>query len=321
MSISRAVRSPNVVRMVGGSADPWKECCCAGTVATTWRQRMDESARRSELKQFLKAKRALIAPESIGLPRGTRRSTSGLRREEVAALAGVGLTWYTWLEQGRPIHPSHDLIRRIGVALHLSPADQAYLFKLSGLQHPQLPPADWHAEPSLMRLLDTYPAPAFVIDDIFNMLASNRLANQLYGLDEGEVQKAPEFQRNHLWQIFMNPARRALYVDFEQDVHKIVALFRLSAALHIGEPRYERLVAALLECSPDFLAFWEERETAPPSPITIRMRHPVFGNLQVHSVRLPVEGSLATMIVFVVPADDRTRQAFTRSSSKNALST
>lgn len=274
---------------------------------------MDETARRNELKQFLKTKRACVDPESMGFRRGTRRSTSGLRREELATLAGVGLTWYTWLEQGRPINPSHDLIRRICVALRLDPADQAYLFKLAGLQRPALPAPHWHPEPSLIRLLDIYPAPAFVIDDIFNMLASNRLAKMLYELDVDEASEQSAFQRNQLWQIFMNPSRRALYVDFDQDVRKIVALFRLSAASHIGEPSYEQLVSTLTDQSPDFVSFWEEHDTAPLSPITIRMRHAVLGDLCVHSVRLPVEGSVGTLIVFVVPADEPSRNAFARS--------
>ena len=112
----------------------------------------------------------------------------------------------------------------------------------------------------------------------------------------------------------MNPARRSLYVDFDQDVRRIVALFRSSTASQLGNSRFQDLISAVRDASPQFARMWDERDTATPEPITIRMSHPDFGELQVHSVRLPIEGGQGAMVVFVVPADDQTRRAFARQS-------
>ena len=279
-----------------------------------WNPDMEDSARRTELKNFLKAKRAATSPESVGLPRGLRRLKPGLRREELATLAGVGLTWYTWLEQGRPINPSRDLLRRICLALRLDPPDEAYLFKLAGFRQPDPPASTFRIEPAMMRLLETYPAPAFIIDALFDIIVSNRLADRLYRRGAGRSAGEHRFADNQIWQIFMNPARRSLYVDFDQDVRRIVALFRSSTASQLGNSRFQDLISAVRDASPQFARMWDERDTATPEPITIRMSHPDFGELQVHSVRLPIEGGQGAMVVFVVPADDQTRRAFARQS-------
>src|SRR5699024_2161245 len=119
---------------------------------------------RLTLKNFLKAKRALVSPESVGLPRGQRRRTPGLRREEVATLADVGITWYTWLEQGRPINPSADTLHRIARALRLSATDEGYLFTLAELPQPKsvVAPA-FRVTPEILTLLDSYAGPAFIM--------------------------------------------------------------------------------------------------------------------------------------------------------------
>lgn len=273
---------------------------------------MDDSARRAALKNFLKAKRATISPESVGLPFGSRRLKPGLRREELATLAGVGLTWYTWLEQGRPINPSRELLRRICRALRLDPSDEIYLFRLAGLSRPDSPATTLRIEPAMMRLLETYPAPALVVDVLFDLIVSNSLADRLYHRDGGQRFTGHRFGDNQMWQMFMNPARRALYMDFDRDVARIVALFRSSTASQVDTPRFQDLCATLKASSPEFSRMWDELDTAVPEPMTINMRHPDFGALQVHSVRLPVAGGNGAMVVFVVPANDETRRSFER---------
>src|SRR5262249_36281778 len=117
---------------------------------------MSASARREELKAFLRARRASVTPEATGLPRGKRRLTPGLRREELAALAGVGVTWYTWLEQGREINVSADTLRRIARALGLSISDERYLFSLAGLPVPGSASFRAPAPPIVQLLLDGF---------------------------------------------------------------------------------------------------------------------------------------------------------------------
>src|SRR2546422_8435892 len=116
----------------------------AGTDTTT----------RAELSDFLKSRRARIAPASVGLPNGPRRRTPGLRREELADLAGVGLTWYTWLEQGRDIHASPQVLAAIARALQLEPAERSHLFRLAGHAPPAPEPASAAISPRLRRVLD-----------------------------------------------------------------------------------------------------------------------------------------------------------------------
>ena len=172
---------------------------------------MDTTERRAELGALLKARRAAIAPEAVGLPRGHRRLTPGLRREELASLANIGVTWYTWLEQGREIKISPAALGRIAGALQLSPTDEAYLFLLAGLE-PQTRKTLDDAVPSWVQLtLDMFRGPAMAFNARLDVLTFNRLADALYEFDDG---LAP-FPRNHLWNAFANPRRQRLYVDWD----------------------------------------------------------------------------------------------------------
>src|SRR5699024_4918600 len=132
-------------------------------IHTTRRCAMDRQPDRLTLKEFLKTKRAQVSPESAGLPRGQRRRTPGLRREEVATLADVGVTWYTWLEQGRPIHPSAATLHRIAQALQLSRSDEGYLFALAGLPRSGPVAPAFQVTPEILSVLENYQGPAFII--------------------------------------------------------------------------------------------------------------------------------------------------------------
>ena len=277
---------------------------------------MPLSRQRTELKAFLRARRAALTPEAAGLPRGARRLTPGLRREEVASLAGVGITWYTWLEQGRAINVSAAALSRIARALQLSPVDEAYLFALAGVPHaePQarrqlvLPPA-------LPGLLELYQAPAFVLDPVFDVLAYNRAADRLY--DFGAAQGP--LARNHLWNAFMNPARRRLYAPcFEPGVLNLLGIFRLNHAAHPDDPRFEALIDALAAASPEFVALWERQEVAPLRSWTAHFAHPDFGELRMHSMRLPIRDGKAdgATAFFFVPQDEATAASFARMAAR-----
>jgi transcriptional regulator with XRE-family HTH domain len=266
---------------------------------------------RIELKAFLRARRAVLTPEAAGLPRGPRRLTPGLRREEVAMLAQVGVTWYTWLEQGRAINVSAAALARIARALSLSPTDEAYLFALMGLIRTDVPEHHFSLPPVMQEVLDLYQAPAFVLDTVFNVLAWNRMAECLY--DFGEF--SGPFADNHLWNAFMNPARRRLYPDFENGALNLLGMFRMNQAAHPEDPRFQRLIEALTAASPEFVELWQRCHTAPLSAIIVPFFHPEFGDLSIHSMRLPVRDSdhvdRATAFFFA-PANAETLASFAR---------
>ncbi|MBN8924660.1 MAG: XRE family transcriptional regulator [Rhodanobacter sp. 68-29] len=271
---------------------------------------MRTSSQRTELKAFLRARRAALAPETAGVPRGGRRLTPGLRREEVAALAGVGLTWYTWLEQGRAINVSAAALTRIAHALSLSPTDEAYLFSLAGVAHPEPPLPPFELAPSVQLLLDRYRGPAFVLDPVFDALAWNAQADWLFGF---AAQRGP-FARNHVWNAFLNPARRRLYPEFVPGMLNLLGIFRMSQAAHPDDARFDTLIAALSAASPEFAELWNRQETAPLSALRLPLFHPELGPFCVHSTRLPIrdvqaEGATA---FFFVPADAATGRAFER---------
>ncbi|GAB3779042.1 helix-turn-helix domain-containing protein [Dyella agri] len=274
---------------------------------------MQHSRQRSELKAFLRARRAALAPEAVGLPRGVRRLTPGLRREEVAALAEVGVTWYTWLEQGRAINVSAAALARIARALRLDATDEAYLFSLAGLARAE--PVRNHVvlPPTVQGVLDLYQAPAFVLDPVFDVLSCNAMAERLYQFDEFHGR----FATNHLWNAFMNPARRRLYEPcFEPGMLNLLGIFRVNQAAHPDDPRFDALIDALVEASPDFVALWRRHHIAALSTWIAHFRHPEFGEVRVHSNRFPLRdadgiASGATAFFFV-PEDVATAASFAR---------
>lgn len=276
---------------------------------------MPPSARRDELKEFLRTRRAAISPEEIGLQRSKRRLTPGLRREEVAALAGVGLTWYTWLEQGREINVSGDTLRRVARALRLTATDEEYMFSLAGLEAPGNAAFDAALPAAVQLVLDGFTmGPALVLGPMMDVLAYNALADHVYsfGAYEGP------FAGNHLWRAVMDPARRQLYVTWEESVRNFIGLFRLHAAPHVEQPQYQELIAALCAASPDFTRIWNDRETRTLQPYELSLRHPRLGPLLLHSVRMRVE-NFPGIIFLLPPADQATRAALTRATARRPV--
>ncbi len=163
---------------------------------------------RTELGEFLRSRREQVTPEEVGLPVGKRRRTPGLRREEVAALAGVGLTWYTWLEQGRDIRASADFLDRLARTLKLDAIERRHLFLLAHQRLPAEPGKTWCSVPPLVhRLMNDLPTrPAYVLNLRWDVLAWNHAAARLFGFSEH-----PPEQRNLLWLLFMDTATRALF--------------------------------------------------------------------------------------------------------------
>jgi transcriptional regulator with XRE-family HTH domain len=236
-----------------------------------------ETQQRAELADFLRTRRNAITPERVGLPSGGRRRTPGLRREEVAQLAGVGTTWYTWLEQGRDIRASASVLDAISTALRLTPPERAHLFMLGrgeevGAPHPQVE----KVTPTVRRLIEHMGAnPAFVIGRRWDYLAWNRALEVVVG-DPGDL---PEGRRNQIWATFMDPGRRRLFTDWPDAARNAVARFRADSAPHVGDPFFDDLIDELREASPEFRDWWQRHEVAHAVTGRKVLRHPAVGKM------------------------------------------
>lgn len=253
--------------------------------------------RRAELADFLRGRRANLQPADVGLPNGGRRRTPGLRREEVAQLAGMGATWYTWLEQGRDVRASLDVLEALARALRLNPAERTHLILLGRGEDP--PPCKSPAEgvsPTLRRLIKNLgPNPAFILGRRWDYLAWNEAAVALLG-DLSAVARA---SRNHAWLTFTDPARREMFTDWERSSRLLVAKFRADSARHLGDPAFESLIAALRKRSPEFAKAWERHEVSRSGEGRKDLRHPVAGMLSFsHAVFHPAEFSEQRLILY-----------------------
>jgi transcriptional regulator with XRE-family HTH domain len=213
----------------------------------------------------------------VGLPGGGRRRTPGLRREEVAQLAGVGTTWYTWLEQGRDVRASTPVLEALARALALTPAERAHLILLG--RGEQIAPASCpreRLEPTIARLIENLgPNPACVLGRRWDFLAWNRA----YSVVFGDPAAVPDGRRNLLWSVFTDPARRELHPDWARGSRNAVARFRADSARHLGDPDFEALISALREASPEFRRWWGRHEVARSGVGRRVIRHPVAGEL------------------------------------------
>jgi transcriptional regulator with XRE-family HTH domain len=262
---------------------------------------------RSELAEFLRARRDAVRPEQVGLPRGsTRRRTPGLRREEVAMLAGVSLTWYTWLEQGRRINASDDVLRAIGRALRLDDAGVEHLLALA--QPPQgthgaVVEAPHEAPTALVRLITALePAPAYVLGPRWEFLAWNAAEERLY--PRLAALEPPE--RNLLWVLFCDPFARELIVDWDIHARQALAEFRAGAAALRADREFQALVDLLSASSGEFAEWWREHDVSGFETRIRRFRHPDAGELTFEYQQLaPVEWpGLRVVCQLPVPGDD-----------------
>jgi transcriptional regulator with XRE-family HTH domain len=263
--------------------------------------------RRAELADFLKKRRAAIQPEDVGLQNGSRRRTPGLRREEVAQLAGVGSTWYTWLEQGRDVRASLDVFEALARALKLTPAERIHLILLG--RGEEAPPCEMPAEkvsPSLRRLIENLgPSPSFLLGRRWDYLAWNRASAALFG----DFGKLPRSARNHVWQMFVDPVRRSMLTDWDQGSRLCAAKFRADSAHHLGDPAFEQLIEALRNASPEFCRAWKRHEVAHGGGGRKVLIHPVAGRLVFdHAVFHPNEAPEQRLILYTPVPEEGTSE-------------
>jgi hypothetical protein len=199
-----------------------------------------------------------------------------LRREEVGHLAGVGTTWYTWLEQGRDVRASLDVLEALARALRLTPAERTHLILLGRGEEPPPCKTAERVSPTVKRVIENLGAnPAYVLGRRWDYLAFNDAATAVFG----DLCAVPKAARNHLWLHFMDEDRRALFPDWERTAWLIVAKFRADSARHIGDPEFEQLIATLRKSSPEFCKAWRKHEVARTGVGRKLIRHPVAGTM------------------------------------------
>jgi transcriptional regulator with XRE-family HTH domain len=267
-------------------------------------RRHDQAVRRQELAGFLRSRRERIAPEQVGLPPASRRRTPGLRREEVATLAGVGVTWYTWLEQGRDINVSPQVLDAVARTLLLDPHERDHLFRLADAPDGSGQGDCAALPPTAQVLLDQLvPFPACIRNARFDVLAWNAS----YELLMGDLHSVPFEDRNSLWRVFTSPYCRASIIDWEEGTRRMVAEYRAAMAEHVAEPAWKCLVTRLIKASPEFAELWERHEVASPENLTKRYLHPEVGLLRLNYTHLWLGQRLGTRMTTYSPADDQTR--------------
>jgi hypothetical protein len=242
------------------------------------------ASRRRELAAFLRAQRARLQPADVGLPpRPGQRRTPGLRREEVADLAGVGLTWYTWLEQARPIPASPQVVDAIARALRLDPDRHRHLRLLAELPVPPVQPPPVEIQPRLQRLVDAAaPSPAAVYDVHFDYLAWNRPYTRVR---HDPAAFAPH-RRNLPWILFTDAEVRARMRDWESAARAVLSQFRAAAGRNAADPRFTELVAELEDASPEFRQWWPDYAVREFRPVTILIDHPAAGRIALELFQL-----------------------------------
>jgi hypothetical protein len=267
------------------------------------------SARRGELAAFLRARRARLRPADVGLPEdndpGLRR-TPGLRREEVALLSGVSVTWYTWLEQGRNITASEQVVDALARALLLDPDQHQHIRALAGLTTtPEETPVE-DVLPRLRRLVDgVAPNIASIYDTHLDYLAWNVPYTRL----RHDPATLPADRRNLMWMMFTDAENRASMVGWEPAARAVLSQFRAAAAQRPDDPRFATIVAELTETSPEFRKWWAEYPVRHFRPATIRIEHAEIGRLDLEVFQLrPVEYPDLIMVLQVPRGEDDLRR-------------
>ncbi|KPI05552.1 hypothetical protein OK074_4471 [Actinobacteria bacterium OK074] len=262
--------------------------------------------RRHELAAFLRHRREHVTPEQVGLERGRRRRTPGLRREEVAQLSAVGVTWYTWLEQARNIQVSVQVLDALARALLLDPGERAHLFNLAGATDPRPGsncPTITPAQHQLLRQLE--PIPACIQNSRYDILAHNRT----YGLLLCDLDEIPPEDRNFMLLCFTHEQWRSAIVELDEVLRVMTAKFRTAMGGHLGEPTWKTLHKRLLTESAEFREVWGRYEvTGLRTSKRKQFRNAHVGLLSVDHTDMWLTPNGGPRMVSYVPADDASRE-------------
>ena len=280
---------------------------------------MKEQERRSELAHFLRICRERISPDKGGFPVGKRRRTPGLRREELAMAAGVGTTWYTWLEQGRDITVSTPVLESLARVLQLDADERAHLFILAREQLPATPfPWEQTVDPALQLILETMGVyPAYVLSPRSDFIAWNQAACHVYA----DFNMMSPRERNFLWFLFTDRRYRTQLINWEAEAHRALALFRANSQRYIGEAWLTEIVTDIQHVSPEFREWWPHHDVQAVHKGQKQLHHPLVGLLlmQVTTFQLADHPSLRMIVDTPISGTDTLAKLTTLSQSRSGL--
>ncbi|MBP2320203.1 transcriptional regulator with XRE-family HTH domain [Kibdelosporangium banguiense] len=270
-------------------------------MTTTLQPATHDDVRRHELAAFLRSRRERISPDEVGLPPGGRRRTPGLRREEVAQLAGVGVTWYTWLEQGRDIKASDQVLAAIASTLRLDPHERAHMFTLAGSPQP-VDESECSALAPQMHIVlrQLEPLPAVVLNSRMDILGYNSVYAWLLDLDD-----VPFEDRNTMVLAFTHPLWHERLLDRAENLPRVVAQFRASMAEHVADKRWKCLVRKLRAESAEFDSLWSRHDVRWIENLTKRFEHPA-GRLEFDFTNLWFGPRSRTRLTTYTPSNEDT---------------
>lgn len=257
--------------------------------------------RRRELGDFVRAQRERVTPALVGLVAARRRRTPGLRREELAELAGLSTTWYTWIEQGRDVSASPPALARLAQALLLDRAQRAYLFELAGRRDPDPGASEADAlQPAVSSCVAAIEAPAYVLDRSWNAKAWNAAAERLF-VGWLDVPPGDNVERNLLRFIFLAPDARSLICDWERRARRVTAEFRAHCGAHLDDPALRRLIDELRHASADFAQMWEQHGVLGREGGERTFNHPRDGFLSFEQVTFELAGHAEIKLTMLAP--------------------
>lgn len=271
-------------------------------------------SRSTPLGEFLRARREALTPKDAGLPEYGRRRVKGLRREEVAMLAGMSGDYYVRLEQGRESSPSPQVVEAVARALSLDEEATEHLRRLVRPPAWRRDDTDDRVSPQLLRLMDGWPtSPAFVLGPALDILAANALATALHeGFTTGNMARM----------VFIDPAGRTFYRDWERSAHSCVAELRAAYGHDPESARVNRLVDELSSASPAFAGLWARHEVRPKTQEAKHLRHPRVGDLDLRFSSFTVNGAPhQQLVVYQAEPASATAAAFERLRSSAARET
>ncbi len=283
-----------------------------GTANTRKISRLPMDRQRAE---FLRSCRARIKPSDLGLPVPQRKRTDGLRREDVAALSGVSVSWYTWLEQGREMRVSDEVLERICHTFRLSEDERIYLFSLVQHRPPRLVrDSRFDAPPEIVRMISGLVAPAIVMNLRWDVLAWNRL-NSVFFRDYSLM---PPAERNLAELLFTRSAANEDPVEFENMARRVLAKLRVDYSKTGNDPRFESLIRRLCTISPVFRRIWRAPEINVRSYGMNRFRHAQYGDLVFEHTSYVPDGHPDMRVVICLPQDAATKQAVAKVYAETA---
>ena len=252
--------------------------------------------RRVEFGDFLRSRREKLTPKAVGLPLGRRRRTAGLRREEVAQLAGIGVDWYIRLEQGRTVSPSVATVDALARALRLTKTEHAHLKALArdgarGAFSIEIVP------PPILRLLESLAQPAYIVGRRWDVLARNDAAESIFAFG-----RLPPQDRNTLLSMMTNKQTRKLFgASWEQEAKRMVAMFRATHDVWAGDPAFAELLARLRQGSAEFAKWWEAHEIRSTASGRKTIAHPTRGVLQFEHTSFQANDDPALKLIIYTP--------------------